>query len=118
MLYASALLLSFVLLFALSVLSGVLAVRQVAPVARMGVLRLMARNSLMLGVLMVISAAWLSGCGTQPSPAAIWTQVPAGLMTPPHKPVQLTAGSASTTPGETTSSTPSSAPSTASGTGR
>lgn len=112
-------LLSFLLLFALSVWLGVRSVNHQPLLSRPALMRVLASRSVAMSMLIVFaSALLLYGCGTARSPALMSRPIPADLLTPPSKPVLLIPASASPTPGPTTTSTPRAAPSTESDTAR
>lgn len=118
MIYVSAFLLSFLLLFLIAALSGLPVLRRLQRPDRMRMLRRLATHSVTLSAALIASALLLSGCGTAPLRAPTYPQVPADLLTPPAKPVLLMPASRSTTPGPTTTSTPGHAPQTGSATAR
>lgn len=115
MIYVSAFLLSFLLLFLIAALSGLPVLRRLPRPDRAQMLRRLATHSATLSAALIASALLLSGCGTARSRAPTYPRVPADLLTPPSKPVLLMPASRSTTPGPTTTSTPGHAPRTASG---
>lgn len=97
MIYADALLLSFLLRLLIAASSGLAILRS---------LLCLAMHRATLSIAVIASALLLSGCGTAPSRARTFPPVPADLLTPPSKPVLLTPASPSTRPGTTTTSTP------------